>query len=255
MAGFSLIELAIVLVILGLLVGGIMTGQSLIRAAELRSVTRDLQGYQAAVGTFRDKYLAIPGDMTNATAFWGKDNTNCPTHTGTAATPGTCNGDGNGRIPWDAAVAGGTGESFQFWKQLQLVGLIEGQYTGTAGSGFTSEGNPGINIPRSKLGNNVGWAIGNHTNHPGSSIAYALDYGNTYLLPNSGQFFTPEEAWGIDTKLDDGKPAYGMVIARFWNNACAAPDSGGTPTNTDRNASYRLSDRSPQCGLWFIKQF
>ncbi|MFN7611184.1 MAG: type II secretion system protein, partial [bacterium] len=60
-AGFSLIELAIVLVILGLLVGGIMSGQSLIRAAELRSVTSDLSRYESAVYTFRDKYSDLPG--------------------------------------------------------------------------------------------------------------------------------------------------------------------------------------------------
>jgi prepilin-type N-terminal cleavage/methylation domain-containing protein len=257
MAGFSLIELAIVLVILGLLVGGIMSGQSLIRAAELRSVSTELQGYQAAVGTFRDKYFAIPGDMTNATAFWGKDNTNCTTDTGTAATPGTCNGNGNGVVVWQAAVAGGTSEGFQFWKQLQLAGLVEGQYTGTASSGTTTEPVAGINVPRSKLGNNLGWLANNATNFGGDGLAYALDYGNNFWLRGNTeiQYLTPEEAWGIDTKLDDGKPAYGTVIARGWNGTCAAPDSGGTPTNTDRNASYRLSDRTMRCQLHFIKLF
>ncbi|MBN9993879.1 prepilin-type N-terminal cleavage/methylation domain-containing protein, partial [Listeria monocytogenes] len=69
--GFSLIELSIVLVILGLLTGGILAGQSLIRAAELRSVGEEYQKNRTAVATFRDKYFAIPGDMTNATSFWG----------------------------------------------------------------------------------------------------------------------------------------------------------------------------------------
>ena len=67
--GFSLVELSIVLVILGLLIGGILTGQSLIRAAELRSVTTQYQGYVTAVNTFRDKYFALPGDMPNAIDF------------------------------------------------------------------------------------------------------------------------------------------------------------------------------------------
>ena len=69
--GFSLVELSIVLVILGLLVGGVLTGQSLIRAAELRSVSTEYSRYVASVHTFRDKYFALPGDMTNATQFWG----------------------------------------------------------------------------------------------------------------------------------------------------------------------------------------
>ena len=68
---FSLVELSIVLVILGLLVGGVLSGQSLIRAAQLRSVTTQFANYRAAVFTFRDKYFALPGDMANASAFWG----------------------------------------------------------------------------------------------------------------------------------------------------------------------------------------
>jgi prepilin-type N-terminal cleavage/methylation domain-containing protein len=261
MAGFSLIELAIVLVILGLLVGGIMSGQSLIRAAELRSVTTGLQNYQSSAVTFRDKYLALPGDMTNATAFWGKDNTNCATATGTAATPGTCNGNGNGILNWQAASAGGTSEGFQFWKQLQLAGLIEGQYTGTAGSGSTTLSTPGINIPRAKLGNNLGWLANNATNYAGDAIAYALDYGNNFWLRSDPEtpYLTPEEAWNIDTKLDDGKPAYGTIIARGWDNTpanptCAAADDGSN-ANNDLNASYRLSDKSLRCQLMFIKLF
>src|SRR5690606_1501704 len=70
-AGFSLVELSIVLVILGLLTGGILGGQSLIKAAELRSVATERQQWQIAINSFKGKYRALPGDMPNATAFWG----------------------------------------------------------------------------------------------------------------------------------------------------------------------------------------
>ena len=70
-SAFSLVELSIVLVILGLLTGGILSGQSLIRAAELRSVTTEYSRYTAATYSFRDKYFALPGDMSNAESFWG----------------------------------------------------------------------------------------------------------------------------------------------------------------------------------------
>src|ERR1700712_5143764 len=86
--GFSLVELSIVLVILGLLVGGVLSGQSLIRAAELRSVTTEYQRYTTAVGTFRDKYFALPGDMNNAASFGWKD----------GAGSSVANGDGNGQV-------------------------------------------------------------------------------------------------------------------------------------------------------------
>ena len=141
---FSLVELSIVLVILGLLVGGVLAGQSLIRAAELRTIVSEYQRYVAATLSFRDKYFAIPGDMTNATAFWGKDNTNCSGNTGTAATPGTCNGDGSGTVPWNST------EMPRYWQQLALAGMVEGSYTGTGGA-INGEVVPGTNSPRSRI--------------------------------------------------------------------------------------------------------
>jgi len=66
-AGFSLLELSIVLVIIGLIAGGIVAGSSMIRAAELRAVLTELTQYQTATNTFRDKYLGLPGDLRNAT--------------------------------------------------------------------------------------------------------------------------------------------------------------------------------------------
>ncbi len=81
-AGFSLLELSIVLVIIGLLASGVMVGQSLVRGAELRSVMNDHNKILSATNAFRLKYNALPGDMRNATAFWGKDNAACSTDTG-----------------------------------------------------------------------------------------------------------------------------------------------------------------------------
>ena len=70
-AGFTLIELSIVLVIIGLVVGGIFVGKELVRASQLNSVLRDLDKYNSAVLTFKDKYGHLPGDIPNATQFWG----------------------------------------------------------------------------------------------------------------------------------------------------------------------------------------
>jgi prepilin-type N-terminal cleavage/methylation domain-containing protein len=69
--GFTLVELSIVLVILGLLAGGVLAGQGLIRAAELRSITTDQQRFLIAIRAFRDQYRSLPGDMPNATLVWG----------------------------------------------------------------------------------------------------------------------------------------------------------------------------------------
>jgi len=249
---FSLVELSIVLVILGLLTGGILGGQSLIRAAELRAVSTEYQRWVTATQTFRDKYFALPGDMTNATAFWGKDNAVCTGDSGTAATPGTCNGNGNGEFT-AASGAGATGELYQYWKQMGLAGLIEGQYTGVAGPGGASEVVIGVTAPRSKL-NNAGWSVWNGANYPGNTAAFASDYGQTLMFgtfnatqKTQGFAVKPEEAWNIDTKLDDGSPARGKIWAYNWPGCTTAA------SNTDYAASYRLDSSSIACALIFSR--
>lgn len=256
--GFSLVELSIVLVILGLLTGGILAGQSLIRASELRALTTESQQMVTSLHTFRDKYFALPGDMTNATSFWGKDSTYCNGQPGIAnAVTGTCNGNGSGI--WDTAGAGNvTDERFQAIRQLALAGLMNGSYTGITGAGGTHHCIADVNCPRSKLNQGM-WGSAYGTTASADTFAYAVDYGNYLIvgapIANSGPFgelLKPEEAWNIDTKMDDARPAYGRVVARFWNNKCAAPDSGAA-ANTNLNASYRLSDSSAQCALYFVR--
>lgn len=136
-SGFSLVELSIVLVILGLLTGGILGGQALIRAAELRSVSTEYQRWTTATQTFRDKYFALPGDMTNATAFWGAldgNNGIGPDCRGESTGLPTCNGDGNGRIESNTESAVSTHEKWLIWRHLVNAGLIEGSYTNLHGS-------------------------------------------------------------------------------------------------------------------------
>jgi prepilin-type N-terminal cleavage/methylation domain-containing protein len=217
-AGFSLIELAIVLVILGLLVGGIMTGQSLIRAAELRSVTADLQRYQASLFTFRDKYFALPGDMINATAFWGAAHpTPATCRTTSSTTTATCDGNGDGSI---FTMDGWTtmSEMFHAWKHLSNAGLIEGSYTGVSGSGGIRHAIPGQNAPKGRLNNGCfnfmpsNAYITGDVNVFDGNYANAITYGGASAnIECLAPMIAPSESWAIDVKLDDGKPAYGVV--------------------------------------------
>lgn len=260
--GFSLVELSIVLVILGLLTGGILAGQSLIRASELRAVTTEYQRILTATQTFRDKYMALPGDMASATRFWGRtvNAAHCPTNSAAAVTaPGTCDGTGNGILDISNA-ASQSAEFFQFVNQLALAGLVEGSYSGMAGASGAAHATSS-NVFSSKLNNGYYTPSYVSPTFAGDTAAYALNYGNhlrfgalSATAQSQAPVLKPEEAWGIDTKLDDGKPAYGKVIAYFWNNICAAADDG-THANNDFAASYKLSDSSVACSLFFREAF
>src|SRR5450830_427175 len=80
-AGFSLVEIAIVLVIIGLLLGGILKGQEMITQAKIKNVVNDFNGITAAINSYQDRYRALPGDDLNAAGRWGT---------------GVISGDGNG---------------------------------------------------------------------------------------------------------------------------------------------------------------
>lgn len=225
---FSLVELAIVLVILGLLVGGLLAGQSLIRASELRSVGTDLEKVKTAIHAFQDKYFALPGDMTNATSFWGKDATNCNAQTGTAATPGTCNGDGDRKFGSTLSP-----EAFRAWQHLAFAGLWPGNWPGTASiaAGQTVAGdNPGTNLPAARYRRTIGntalgyklrsyGAGGNdrwNSNENGTAlfISNALNAccGAPFL---DGGGLPSIELWQLDMKIDDGMPGTGKMQVKY----------------------------------------
>ena len=261
--GFSLVELSIVLVILGLITGGILAGQSLIRASELRSVSAEYSRYVSATQTFRDKYFAIPGDMPNAVKFWGAadggtgDSAACMTTTTNDAR--TCNGDGEGRIGTSSV----SNEHLRFWQHLANAGLIEGTYTGVniSPSHYYTVG---TNVPRSKLDASSYWFPqweGTHSSTFGRFDSTDT-YGNTFFF---GSYLTgsvyrgnlkPEEAWNLDTKMDDGKPARGKV-RNPWDASYSA--SGTACTNAANaaalDADYLLTNPNKDCEAFFLNSF
>lgn len=250
MRGFSLVELSIVLVILGLLTGGILAGQNLIRAAELRAVTTEYDRYVAATHTFRDKYFAIPGDMNNAEAFWDAP-ASCPGTAGTGTQ--TCDGNGDGNVGLAAAVSQ-YGEVYTFWQHLANAGLIEGSYTGITGAGGVAESLV-ENSPRSKFSQGL-WFASTANGVAGNASVLAGNYGGylfvgTPLAANApiDPLFTPEEAWNIDTKMDDGRPGQGNVWAYWWDTCSDAT------SQTDYSGEYLLTLTSKECALYFRNAF
>lgn len=252
MRGFSLVELSIVLVILGLLTGGILAGQSLIRASELRSVTTDIGNYTSAIHSFRDKYFAIPGDMANATRFWGAkdagDGLGVDCTNLYASGSATCNGNGDGTI------TGTWPEAYNAWHHLANAGLITGQYTGRAGTVSGWHAIPGVNTPASKISNSL-YYISTMT-HSGDGGHFAMDYGLNIHFTQTDQvtatglhILSAEEAWNIDAKMDDGKPGLGKIIASANINNVASCITA--TSSTDFAADYRLTIKTPCATLFF----
>jgi len=135
-SGFTLIEIAIVLVIIGLLLGGILKGQELITQGRIRNVANDFQSMTAAINLYQDRYRALPGDDSGAAARW--------TVPASAAT----SGNGNGVIAgtYNSGAAGD--ESRLFWHHLRLAGLVGGATTvgdiGTANPPNAASGLTGV---------------------------------------------------------------------------------------------------------------
>ncbi len=110
-AGFTLVEIAIVMVIIGLLIGGVLKGQAMVQNAKVKRVVKQADELRAAVMAFYDKYGVYPGDENLA-----------------AIPPGTdAEGDGDGNIE-----GGGTNEDNEMFRDLQRAGLISGNYNGTS---------------------------------------------------------------------------------------------------------------------------
>lgn len=113
--GFTLVEIAIVLVIIGLLLGGVLKGQQMIANAKIKSLVTHANGLAAAIYSYQDRYKALPGDDPRAT-------TNLPGATGGCAAANLVNGGGNGQI----------GEYWAAPEHLACAGFITGTYNGTS---------------------------------------------------------------------------------------------------------------------------
>lgn len=248
---FSLVELSIVLVILGLLTGGILAGQSLIHAAELRSVSTEYGKYTGAFNTFRDKYMALPGDMANAQSFWLIQHatpTTCATQPSTDAR--TCNGNGDGTIRWWL----GSDEPARAWQHLANAGLIEGRYTGVGIAPSASF------APRMRFSAGSNWYVTTWiAPFPGDTTTFATSAaGNALNVYDENTFvtFKPEDAWNLDTKMDDGRPQSGKLIGSKGSAALPCSTRYGQPVAAaDATATYNLTSNVVSCDMFFHKAF
>ncbi len=248
-SGFTLIEMSIVLVIIGLIVGGILVGQDLIAAAAIRAQISQIERYNTAVNTFRNKYGYLPGDIPDpqASSF------------GFAARGVYAGeGDGNGIIEgiYSSNAAGhnvgvmlSAGETAMFWVDLATANLIDGAFnTATSiapvsGSGSTID----LYMPNAKIGsgNYIYDYSFNGINYYGisSNLVFVAGWN-----PSSTPGLTVQQAYNIDKKIDDGLPQSGSVTAQYdnhnQNTLLAAWAAGGGLQGANSGGPYHVATTS-----------
>ena len=220
--GFTLVELAVVMIIVGLLIGGILKGQELIANAQVASLVTQAKGIDAGISTFRDSYRAFPGDMNTAQARLPNcvAGNNCFNGGGTGIIDNPVTGVGTA-----AAAGNGTQESGNFFTQMALAGNIGG-VDPTGGAAY------GGQFPDTPVGG--GFSIG-HTNAGAISAQIqggATVLGGHYLIMNSALGalaastgpINASQAARIDRKMDDGNADSGSVRSNGGTCLDAAGD-------------------------------
>ena len=205
--GFTLVELSVVLIVIGLLVGGIMSGTSIIRQAKIRGLISETNELITAIANFKTLYNALPGDIPNATTFWS----------------GTGNGNGDGQVLYIETVTGNGPEWLRVWDHLILAEMMPNKivYSGT----FSTS-----SVPAARSTNTL-WefAYGGplYKSGPYNFIA------NNFKLSTADMFI-------LDTKIDDGKASTGKLLGLGPN-----PYTAGFCTDvywTNPVANYVLPD-------------
>ncbi|MBM3579393.1 MAG: prepilin-type N-terminal cleavage/methylation domain-containing protein [Alphaproteobacteria bacterium] len=271
-SAFSLIELSIVLIIIGLLIAGVTGGASLIKSSELRAAISEARGWATAVNGFYNQYQAFPGDYINSvgTALGAKGNGNSQINAYTvgnnpsgvvsaiSSTSGYC---GNGTNGTTATTAGCSYEDNAAWSQLRSSGVIDtnvvsnpdatfgyATYGGTwaAANAWSIAKNAtfGTTNPQSKI-KSSGWVFDYNTTSlqnvvvlTGTITAETAPTANSYVNGTvlSQAAITPADALSIDTKVDDGVANTGRVRAVL--STC---NSTGTYTTSTTSKACALS--------------
>ncbi|MBV8030003.1 MAG: prepilin-type N-terminal cleavage/methylation domain-containing protein [Betaproteobacteria bacterium] len=218
--GFTLVEIAIVLVIIGLLLGGILKGQEMITQAKIKNIIADFSGISAAYYGYQDRYRAIPGDDPGAATRW----------TGAVA------GDGNGQVAGaynttcPTTVAAGTAETCLWWDDLRRAGFVSG-----------NGGSQPFNAVTGLLGVQTG--DGNSPVGPTLGTNGAGLGGFASLIVCSANL--PDKiAIATDTQMDDGIPISGNVRGLLQSGPNPATTNPATAAYAENGTNTYLLCRS-----------
>jgi prepilin-type N-terminal cleavage/methylation domain-containing protein len=208
-SGFTLVEIAIVLVIIGLLLGGILKGQELINSAKVKNIANDFRVIPTYIYAYQDKFKALPGDDKLATQHVGA--------TGITVTVG----DGNGVIDGNWNLT--SGEAFQFWQQVRLAQLASGS-TDTVAPEY---------LPTNAVGGKIGISSAKPDQVQITGMTGSYQICTAGLL---GKF-----AKQLDIQMDDGNTATGNVRTTTDVTATTFTQSAALATTAvDDSTSYTV---------------
>jgi prepilin-type N-terminal cleavage/methylation domain-containing protein len=240
-SGYTLVEMSVVVAIIGLLIAGVIGGESLYQASKIRRLSTEITQYATAITQFKQEYQYYPGDFPNANAFWGDTNGN---------------GDGVVLFVWWQ-----NSEDLQAWRHLGKSSLIPVLYSGTVTSVGTIHYTAGVNAPVSSSFKNLIFsftAYGDLSEDGSELINPYNKFIGTKLkissLEPSGTFLTPDkslnakEAQSLDLKIDDGVADAGRFITHSDVVGCA------TAAYTASGADYNLSNPVRDCIMeWYLE--
>ena len=235
-SAFSVIDVAVVLVGVWMVVGGVVMGVSMRNSSDAVTLMNQINGYKTAVTAFDLKYDCYPGDCANITDTLPADPNCVGRRSALAVSNGlTCNGDGNRNIDGTYDV-----EDNLFWQHLSLAGYIkDGPFTGTcayAGSDCATNADSWsrINAPMYPMHRNgiirmlnpdqrypnsfyTNWFVPQNMEH----VFYLVGFngqdgnGNTIALGYGGISLSRNETLLLDKKYDDGSPATGTITGGY----------------------------------------
>lgn len=241
--GFSFLEIAVVLSVIGLMMAAIMTGSYLLSAAKLNAIITDVAHVKSAVENFQIKYNGLPGDMPDADRFWG---TSC-----VDSGDNSCNGDGDKRIEYNSTTLF---EDLRAWQHLSLSGYYPGDFSGLVSNNRFALGG---NAPVSEKDGVGYWIM-----RPLAGTSYYGQTGNLIMVgavdETAGTMnaagLTVQEAHTLDLKTDDGEPDEGSVfVGRGVDVGDDRCITGAAPLGeiTEVNGAFEFEDLELSCVMAF----
>ena len=242
--GFSLVELSLVLIIIGLLIAGVTAGKTLVNQSRISKAVNQIGGYSTGVRSFFSQYGSIPGDFNTATSYW----------------TGSINGNGDGKLEWATDGA-------YLWGHLKEAGLLATAVTAvtvndqeqiTVGTDVPALAIKGLGIGAVYCDAGAAASV-SIVKCSESASALSIKNDNYFLLGGSGATagttgyngtlaLTTETSFGIDQKIDDGRPLVGEVLT--FNNACIQLPGVDPATEANKSGvAYKLSTPGKVCNI------